>query len=73
MNSITTYPLTEIKSLLQDLGQPAFRAKQLIEWIYLKGASSYDEMTNLPPGTARKARSDLPTFCSSHCRQTNLL
>ena len=48
MKSITTYPLTEIKNLLQDLGQPSFRAQQLIDWIYIKGATSYDAMTNLP-------------------------
>ena len=48
MKSITTYPLTEIKNLLQDLGQPSFRAQQLVDWIYVKGATSYDAMTNLP-------------------------
>ncbi len=48
MKSITTYPLTEIKNLLQDLGQPSFRAQQLIDWIYKKGAASYEVMTNLP-------------------------
>lgn len=32
---------------LADLGQPAFRAKQVWEWT-AKGAAGYDEMTNLP-------------------------
>lgn len=32
---------------LTDLGQPAFRAKQVWEWT-AKGAAGYDEMTNLP-------------------------
>lgn len=57
MKSITTYPLTEIKNLLQDLGQPSFRAQQLINWIYVKGATSYDAMTNLPQ-TLRAALSE---------------
>lgn len=48
MKSITTYPLTEIKKILQELGQPSFRAQQLIDWIYKKGVTSYDAMTNLP-------------------------
>ena len=34
--------------LLKEMGQPAFRAKQIEEWIWEKGASSFDEMTNLP-------------------------
>jgi 23S rRNA (adenine2503-C2)-methyltransferase len=39
----------EIKQMVtEELGQPAFRAKQIIQWIYGKGAKSYDEMTNLP-------------------------
>ena len=38
----------DIEQLITDMGQPAFRAKQLIQWLYKKGARSYDEMTNLP-------------------------
>ena len=36
----------EIAQLLKDLGQPAFRAKQLYAWLH-KGAG-FEEMTNLP-------------------------
>lgn len=38
----------QVKSLLVSLGQPAFRAKQLLEWIWGKSAQSYDDMSNLP-------------------------
>ena len=34
--------------VVTELGQPAFRSKQLIQWIYNKLVESYDEMTNLP-------------------------
>ena len=37
----------EIGALLKELGQPAFRAKQVYTWLH-KGVRSYDEMTNLP-------------------------
>ena len=37
----------EIGALLKELGQPAFRAKQVFTWLH-KGVRSYDEMTNLP-------------------------
>ena len=37
----------ELTATLKELGQPAFRGKQVYTWLH-KGARSYDEMTNLP-------------------------
>jgi len=37
----------EIGAVLKELGQPAFRAKQVYTWLH-KGVRSYEEMTNLP-------------------------
>ena len=37
----------ELADILKQLGQPAFRAKQVFAWLH-KGVRSYDEMTNLP-------------------------
>ena len=37
----------EIGTLLKEMGQPAFRAKQVFSWLH-KGVRSYDEMSNLP-------------------------
>ncbi len=37
----------ELASILKELGQPAFRSKQVYTWLH-KGVRSYDEMTNLP-------------------------
>ena len=39
---------SEFDALVKGLGQPSFRSKQLFEWLYGKGAQSYEEMTNLP-------------------------
>ena len=39
--------LPELQALFKELGQPAFRAKQVYTWLH-KGVRSYDEMTNLP-------------------------
>ena len=33
---------------LMDLGQPKFRAKQVVQWIYEKGIHDFELMTNLP-------------------------
>jgi 23S rRNA (adenine2503-C2)-methyltransferase len=35
-------------ALVNDLGQPAFRGKQVRKWLYGKGAQTVDEMTDLP-------------------------
>ena len=37
----------EIAAVLKELGQPAFRAKQVFSWLH-KGVRSYEEMSNLP-------------------------
>ncbi len=42
-----TYSKEELSSLIDSLGESPFRAKQLYEWVYQKGAQSYEEMTNL--------------------------
>lgn len=37
----------ELAAVLADLGQPAFRVKQLWHWIYHRGASDFDAMSSL--------------------------
>ncbi len=39
--------LTEIEKLLEELRASKFRAKQVLNWVYLKSVSSIDEMTDL--------------------------
>ena len=39
---------TQLQELIVGMGQPAFRAKQIESWIWEKGVSSFDQMTNLP-------------------------
>ena len=36
----------EIQSILKEMGEPAFRAKQIFTWLH-KGARSFDDMSNL--------------------------
>ncbi|HKL78963.1 MAG TPA: radical SAM protein, partial [Mobilitalea sp.] len=40
--------IDELIQEMKTLGQPAFRAKQLYEWMHVKLAGDYDDMTNLP-------------------------
>ncbi len=44
--------LPELTALLEELGQPAFRARQLYGWLH-RPVRSYDEMTNLPRSLRR--------------------
>ncbi len=50
MDKINLYDLTqdELKSKIAIWGLPAFRAKQIWEWLYTHKAASFDQMTNLP-------------------------
>ena len=47
MNHLKSMTIPEIGVVLKELGQPAFRAKQVFSWLH-KGVRSFDEMTNLP-------------------------
>ena len=38
----------ELQSLCKEIGQPAFRAKQLWQWVQVQGATRWDQMGNLP-------------------------
>lgn len=46
----------EILQVVRTLGQPDYRAQQIAEWVYRKGARTYEQMTNLP----RSLRDTLP-------------
>jgi 23S rRNA (adenine2503-C2)-methyltransferase len=40
---------TQLAELLEEQDQPAYRATQILDWIYKKRARSWEEMSNLPP------------------------
>ena len=50
--------LIELKECIKDMGEPAFRAKQLYEWLHIKQASGYDDMTNIPKSLKEKLSKD---------------
>jgi 23S rRNA (adenine2503-C2)-methyltransferase len=39
---------SELEAFVEELGQPAYRAKQIFRWIHQKGARRFEEMTDLP-------------------------
>ena len=45
--NIKSMTLPELTEAMKEMGQPAFRAKQVYTWLH-KGVRSYDEMQNIP-------------------------
>ena len=51
---IKSMDITELQELLQELGEPKFRAKQLFDWLHAKQVDSFAEMTNLSKSLREK-------------------
>lgn len=47
-SDIRALSLSDLQDLAAELHQPAFRAKQLFEWVNVKHVYDFEEMTNLP-------------------------
>lgn len=59
---IKTYSYDELVSCLKELSQPAFRAKQVFEWLYGKFVQDYEEMTNLPSALRAQLAIEHPLY-----------
>ncbi|MFD2661028.1 23S rRNA (adenine(2503)-C(2))-methyltransferase RlmN [Paenibacillus thailandensis] len=44
---IYDYTLEQLQDWMRENGEPAFRASQLFDWLYVKRVTSFDDMTNL--------------------------
>ena len=53
---IKSLTLAELQEALKQFSEPAYRAKQLYEWMHGKLAADYEEMTNLPKAFREKCR-----------------
>ena len=40
--------LEELEELVLKLGEPRYRARQLLDWVYKKGIDDFGQMSNLP-------------------------
>ncbi|MDP2743983.1 MAG: 23S rRNA (adenine(2503)-C(2))-methyltransferase RlmN [Dehalococcoidia bacterium] len=47
---ITDLSLAQLEALASSYGEPAYRARQIFQWLYKALANSFDEMTDLPAG-----------------------
>lgn len=55
---IKSFTLEELKKEMAAIGEKAFRAKQIYEWMHKKLAGSFDEMTNLPRTLQEKLKQE---------------
>lgn len=65
---IKSLNLQELTEKIKSLGEPAFRAKQLYEWMHKKLARNYDEMTNIPKSLKEKCKEHFFYACVSQER-----
>lgn len=56
---IKTYDMRGLQQAMKELGQPAFRAKQIYEWLWYKHVNSFDKMTNLLARFEGRAREQI--------------
>ena len=59
--NIKSMTLPEVTAALKELGQPAFRGKQVYTWLH-KGVGSYDEMTNLSKALREQLAKEYPIY-----------
>lgn len=48
----------ELENVLQAIGEPRYRGRQLAQWIYRHGAASFDAMTNLSGSLRERLRAE---------------
>ena len=54
MTDLRSLSYEEVVTLIENLGEKKFRAKQLYEWVHKKLVQSYDEMANIPKSLKEK-------------------
>ena len=59
--NIQSMTLPEMTAAIKELGQPAFRGKQIYTWLH-KGVRSYEEMTNLSKGLRQLLAEKYPIY-----------
>ena len=53
---IKSMNMDELTGLMKEWGLPAFRARQIYEWVHVKLVSNFDDMTDFPIGLREKLK-----------------
>ena len=57
--NLKSQTIAEMGTLFKEMGEPAFRAKQVYKWLH-SGVRTYDEMTNLPQSLRKRLAEKFP-------------
>ena len=60
--SLTAFSPLQLAAFMKSLKEPAFRATQIGQFLYEKGAASYDAMSNLSKPLREKLQAQMPLF-----------
>ena len=63
---IKSMTLEEVTAQMTALGEKSFRAKQLYDWLHVKLAESFDDMSTLSKDLRQKLKDN---YILQHCRQ----
>jgi 23S rRNA (adenine2503-C2)-methyltransferase len=58
---------SQVEEVLAEQGQPAYRAGQILDWIYRKRISSWGQMSNLPESLRLAFAREFPLRPLTHC------
>ena len=59
---LKSFSIEELTAALKTAGLPSFRAKQILDWTYVKGVASYSEMSNVPKPMREQLAETYPLF-----------
>ena len=62
MTDIRSMYMDELTEYVKSLGEPAFRAKQIFEWLHKKYVEGADDMTNISKALREKIKEDVITL-----------
>ena len=59
---IRAYTYEQLAAEMEQIGEKKFRAKQIYEWLHVKLADSFEEMTNLSKALRENWRRNMRSF-----------
>ncbi len=71
MNHLLNLTPDQFTAEFHQLGQPAYRARQVLEWVWRRGVTDFAEMTNLPVALRRRLADGLAILTGSVLRRAD--
>ncbi len=65
---VLSLTLEDWEARLKELGEPKFRAAQVVDWIFRRRVRTWEEMTNLPAALREKLKTEFPPVSLTQVR-----